>query len=158
MALINWASLRLREKGFDFFLPPDLAHISVVHGCGFQPRGEGSQVYLVQDSDLCLVGTGEIPLAGMHANTLLDPKVSSLTWLCKRLMTRSLQALPLRYGAFTHCFRKEVGSRGKKTRGIYRLHQFSKVEMFIFCQEEDSEEMFKVRSIGLHHHQRPAMA
>ena len=76
----------------------------------------------IRDSELCLTGTAEIPLAALHADVIM-----------------SRDRLPSRYAAFGHAFRTEVGARGKATKGLYRLHQFSKVEMFAFCRPEDSE-------------------
>lgn len=118
LALVQWAMNAATGAGFTPVLPPDLAHVGLVEGCGFNPRdGEAgsSQVYRLADSDLCLIGTAEIPLAGLHAGQLLHSA-----------------DLPKAYAAFTHCFRREAGGAGTTTRGLYRLHQFSKVELFGF--------------------------
>eukprot|EP00168_Porphyra_purpurea_P011781 TRINITY_DN301_c0_g1_i1.p2 TRINITY_DN301_c0_g1~~TRINITY_DN301_c0_g1_i1.p2 ORF type:complete len:268 (-),score=28.89 TRINITY_DN301_c0_g1_i1:235-1038(-) len=110
------------SRGFTPMTAPDLAREEVVAGCGFAPRGEASQVYRLEDSDLCLVGTAEIPLGGMYAGQVLHP-----------------MQLPMRLAAFSHCFRREVGAAGTATRGLYRVHQFSKVELFVIAPPEDSE-------------------
>lgn len=122
LGLVNWAMAVVMQRGFTVMTTPDVARESVVSGCGFQPRGEGSQVYRIRDSDLCLVGTAEIPLGGFYAGQILDKP-----------------SLPLKMAAFSHCFRKEVGAAGSLTKGLYRVHQFSKVEMFVLCLPEDSE-------------------
>ena len=141
LALINWAMTIARARGFTLMTTPDLAREEVVAGCGFQPRGESSQVYRVEDSDLCLVGTAEIPLGGYYADQILEP-----------------EQLPLKLAAFSHCFRKEVGA-GSTTRGLYRVHQFSKVELFVISHPDDSnkyhEELREMEqemydSLGLH--------
>jgi seryl-tRNA synthetase len=137
LALVQWALSRLSAAGFGISAPPDLALRSLVEGCGFSPRGgepagqaagpaaaeaqlpggTASQVYSVADSELCLVGTAEIPLAGSQAGCLLAP---------------SAVARPLLTAAWSHCFRREAGGGGSASRGLYRLHQFTKVEMFAF--------------------------
>lgn len=151
LAIVQWALSRLRNEGFTIALPPDLALSSLVEACGFNPRpadinsrsntasaavaavGEGgahlapSQIYSVEGTGLCLIGTGEIPLAGMHAGQLLSshhPRPLHHGKAAKRF--------PLLYAAFSHCFRHEAGGGGAASRGLYRLHQFSKVEMFAF--------------------------
>lgn len=136
LAIIQWALSRLRTEGFKIALPPDLALSSLVESCGFNPRpsatadgGKGagaqhaaqSQIYSVEGTGLCLIGTGEIPLAGMHAGQLLSLHNHS-----------AAKRFPLLYAAFSHCFRHEAGGGGAASRGLYRLHQFSKVEMFVF--------------------------
>ena len=125
LALVNWAMQRLvLEHGFTPMLTPDLVREEMVAGCGFQPRGEASQTYLVPDGALCLVGTAEIPLGGYYADQIL-----------------SEEQLPIRLAGFSHCFRREVGAAGTETRGLYRVHQFSKVEMFAITTPEQSEAM-----------------
>ncbi|KDO21817.1 seryl-tRNA synthetase [Saprolegnia parasitica CBS 223.65] len=142
LALVHWSMAKLRAKGFVVHLPPDVAHASIVEGCGFQPRGEATQVYSVANSDLCLVGTAEIPLAALHADSIL-----------------STAELPLKVAAFGHCFRTEVGHGGKDTRGLYRIHQFSKVEMFAYGTLDHAETLMQelldvqmeiVSELGLH--------
>ena len=120
--LAAWAMGLLRGEGFQLQLPPDLVHTEVVSACGFHARGAHSQVYDVQHTDLCLIGTSEIPLA---------------SWCMQQILPE--QQLPLRLAAFSHCFRREAGSGGTQDAGLYRLHQFSKVEMFVVCAPEDSE-------------------
>lgn len=142
LALVNWAMTIAAANGFTVMTTPDVAREEVVAGCGFQPRGEGSQVYRIEDSDLCLVGTAEIPLGGFHAGQILDKS-----------------QLPIKMAAFSHCFRREVGAAGSTTRGLYRVHQFSKVEMFIISHPNQSEQIHEelrlleqemYKSLGLH--------
>jgi seryl-tRNA synthetase len=127
LALVQFAMARLVGAGFKPVLTPDVARESTVDNCGFQPRGEATQVYRLDPShgsglgDLCLVGTAEIPLAALNAGTVVPE-----------------QTLPLRYAAFGHCFRAET-SAGAKSRGLYRVHQFSKVELFCVTTEADSD-------------------
>lgn len=123
-ALIRFALDFLKEKGFKLFLTPDLARLSILEGIGFAPRGPETQVYTVCDSDLGLVGTAEITLGGLHVGEILNEK-----------------DLPLKYAGFSHCFRTEAGGYGRESRGLYRVHQFSKVEMFIYCLPSDSNKM-----------------
>lgn len=124
LALVNWAMSNAAANGYTVMTTPDLARESVVAGCGFQPRGEASQVYRIVDSDLCLVGTAEIPLGGYHAGQILDK-----------------DQLPMKMAAYSHCFRREAGAAGGASRGLYRVHQFSKVEMFVICHPDDSERL-----------------
>lgn len=115
LALVQWTMHEASKRGFMPMMTPDLVRSSVVAGCGFTPRdGEATQIYSVADSDLCLAGTAEIPVAGIFMNeTLIASK-----------------QLPQKIVAFSHAFRTEAGSSGSENRGIYRLHQFSKVELF----------------------------
>ncbi len=122
LALINFAMKKLISKGFIPYLTPDLAKSSVVEGIGFNPRGEETNIYSIANSDLCLIGTAEITLGGLYSNKILQEK-----------------ELPVKMVGFSHCFRTEAGAAGLATKGLYRVHQFSKVEMFIFCKPEDSE-------------------
>ncbi|KAL1310108.1 hypothetical protein AAHE18_17G223800 [Arachis hypogaea] len=142
MALVNWTLSEVMKKGFTPLTTPELVRSSVVEKCGFQPRGKNTQVYSIEDSDQCLIGTAEIPVGGLHMDSILAETL-----------------LPLKYVAFSHCFRTEAGAAGSATRGLYRVHQFSKVEMFIFCRPEESEhyheELIKIEedmfsSLGLH--------
>jgi seryl-tRNA synthetase len=94
----------------------------VIEGLGFSPRGEETQIYSVADHDLCLIGTAEITLGGMYADSILKES-----------------ELPLRLAGISHCFRTEAGAHGRESKGLYRVHQFTKVEMFVFCRPEDSE-------------------
>jgi seryl-tRNA synthetase len=130
-ALVQWALSRLMEEGFTPVVPPVLVRDQALFGTGFFP-GARDQVYAVGVSDaggavtpddLYLVGTAEVPLAGMHADEILDGT-----------------SLPLRYAGFSTCFRREAGTYGKDARGIFRVHQFDKVEMFSYCTPERSWE------------------
>ncbi len=125
LALVQYAMNALVKEGFTPVITPDLARAEVLEGIGFLPRDpnpETRQVYTVADTDLCLVATAEITLGGMHMNQLLDES-----------------QLPLRYVGLSHCFRTEAGAAGRDTRGLYRVHQFTKVEMFVFCTPEQSD-------------------
>ena len=120
-ALLAFAASKLVPEGFVPMATPDLARAEVLEGIGFAPRGPEKQVYNVEESDLCLVGTAEITVGGYHADEIL-----------------SGDQLPLRYLGFSHCFRTEAGAYGRESRGLYRVHQFSKAEMFVLCTEDDS--------------------
>ncbi|GMP80337.1 hypothetical protein CsSME_00035474 [Camellia sinensis var. sinensis] len=122
MALVNWTISEVMRRGFTPLTTPEIVRSSVVEKCGFQPRGENTQVYSVEGSDQCLIGTAEIPVGGIHMDSILTES-----------------SLPLKYAAFSHCFRTEAGAAGVATRGLYRVHQFSKVEMFILCRPEESD-------------------
>jgi seryl-tRNA synthetase len=126
LALVQYAMQTLIAHGFTPVITPDLARVEVLEGIGFMPRDpnpETRQVYTVADSDLCLVGTAEITLGGMHAGQTFDAP-----------------QLPRKYVGLSHCFRTEAGAPGRDTRGLYRVHQFTKVEMFVFCLPEQSEQ------------------
>ena len=124
LALVQWALARCAGAGFALLAPPDVALAQLVEGCGFAPRaapgGAASQVYALADSPLCLVGTAEIPLAALHAGGVLELPCSAAA------------APPLLYAGWGRCFRREAGGAGAATRGLYRLHQFTKVEMFAY--------------------------
>lgn len=115
MALIQFALTKLRGKGFTLYTTPDLARDSVLEGIGFNPRGDETQIYSVANTDLSLVATAEITLGGALKDQTLD-----------------ISQLPIRCCGLSHCFRTEAGAHGRATRGIYRVHQFTKVEMFGF--------------------------
>ncbi|MEZ6063819.1 MAG: serine--tRNA ligase [Planctomycetaceae bacterium] len=115
MALVQFALSKLRGEGFTLFTTPDLARDSVLEGIGFNPRGDETQIYSVADSDLSLVATAEITLGGAWKD-----------------QTFNVADLPLKVAGLSHCFRTEAGAHGRATRGIYRVHQFTKVEMFGF--------------------------
>ncbi len=119
MALVQFALCKLRDEGFTLYSTPDLARDSVLQGIGFNPRGDETQIYSVSDTDLSLVATAEITLGGSMADQVLD-----------------LTDLPVRCGGLSHCFRTEAGAHGRATRGIYRVHQFTKVEMFAFTEPD----------------------
>jgi seryl-tRNA synthetase len=124
LALQQFAMRKLVEKGFTPIVTPDLARNGILEGIGFNPRGAETQVYSVENSDLCLIGTAEITLGGMHADEILDES-----------------ALPLKYVGLSHCFRTEAGAAGRASKGLYRVHQFTKVEMFAFTTPEASGAM-----------------
>jgi seryl-tRNA synthetase len=143
MALVNYAMMKLVAKGWTPYLTPDLARASVLESIGFNPRGEETQVYSVEGTDLCLVGTAEITLGGLLKEKILRK-----------------EELPIRLVGFSHCFRTEAGAAGRESRGLYRVHQFSKVEMFAYTTPEESEamhaEMLEIekeifRELGLHY-------
>ncbi len=123
MALYQYVIHKLSGKGFLPVLPPILAGQRAMHGTGFLPTEE-SNLYRLDKDDLYLTGTSEVALAGIHADERLD-----------------LDQLPVRYAAFTTNFRREAGAAGKDTRGMFRVHQFDKVEMYVFCLPEQSREM-----------------
>ena len=112
LALVSYTMQRMAALGYTPVLTPDLVKQSVVQACGFAPRGPHTQIYAVEGSDLALAATAEAPLAGM--------------WGGQRIAHESL---PIRQVGFGHCFRTEVGARGADVRGLYRLHQFSKVRL-----------------------------
>lgn len=115
LALQRYALNVALEHGFTLHTTPDLARVEILEGLGFNPRGESTQVYSIANSDLCLVGTAEITLGGMLADSILEE-----------------EQLPLLYAGLSHCFRTEAGSHGQESRGLYRVHQFTKVELFAF--------------------------
>lgn len=115
-ALILWALQELRAEGFIPMETPDLAKDEVLLGAGYAPRGNETQIYSIEGTDLSLVGTAEITIGGYHKDEVLDEA-----------------QLPLKYVGLSHCFRTEAGSYGRESYGLYRVHQFSKVEMFVFC-------------------------
>ncbi len=120
LALVRYAIEKLISHGFQPVIPPVLVRERALYGTGFLPDTE-QQIYRVPDDDLHLVGTSEVALASLHDRELIDA-----------------QRLPLRYAGFSPCFRREAGAAGKDTRGIFRVHQFDKVEMFSFVAPEDS--------------------
>ena len=103
-------------------MTPDLVKASVLEKCGFQPRGTNTQVYSINDSPLCLTGTAEVPLGGVYMDKILNES-----------------ELPIKMAAFGHCFRTEAGASGAAGKGLYRVHQFSKVEMFVLSTPEQSD-------------------
>jgi seryl-tRNA synthetase len=120
LAVYRLALDRLLEKGFTPVLPPVLVREEAMYGTGWFPT-EASNVYEVSGDELFLVGTAEVPLGGMHGDEILDA-----------------EALPLRYAGFSTCFRREAGAAGKDTRGMFRVHQFNKVEQFAYTRSEES--------------------
>ena len=130
-ALIQYALNILRKHGFKLFITPDVAREEVLKGIGFNPRGNESNVYSIEDEGTCLVATAEITLGGYHSGEILDKS-----------------KLPLLYGGLSHCFRREAGTAGQFSKGLYRVHQFDKVEMFVYSTPEESDKLhLKLREI-----------
>jgi seryl-tRNA synthetase len=119
LGLVLLALEKLRAAGFTLFTTPDLARDEVLQGIGFLPRGPEAQIYSIEKTDLSLVATAEITLGGSRKDEIID-----------------VATLPLKYAGLSHCFRTEAGAHGKATRGIYRVHQFTKVEMFGFTRPD----------------------
>jgi seryl-tRNA synthetase len=124
LGLVRYALDMLIERGYEPTITPDLARDEALVGTGFIPRGPETQIYSIEDSDLSLVATAEITLAGSLAGDILDE-----------------ERLPIRLAGLSHCFRTEAGSHGRASRGLYRVHQFTKVEMFGFTTPEQSDAM-----------------
>ncbi|MCZ6533318.1 MAG: serine--tRNA ligase [SAR324 cluster bacterium] len=124
LALINFGTRLLQEEGFSLVITPDLARREILDGIGFNPRGESTQIYNIENSDLSLVATAEITLGGLYAGEIMEA-----------------EQLPLLLAGISHCFRTEAGSAGRESRGLYRVHQFTKLEMFAFTRPEQSEAM-----------------
>jgi seryl-tRNA synthetase len=120
LALVRWVLELLGEKGFEPVIPPVLVREEALYGTGFLPDTE-QQLYALPEDDLYLAGTSEVPLASLHAGQIVED-----------------DRLALRYAGFSTCFRREAGAAGKDTRGIFRVHQFDKVEMFTFVRPEES--------------------
>lgn len=121
LGLLQLAAQRAVANGFTMMIPPVLVRPEIMAGTGFLGQ-HSAEVYHLEEDDLYLVGTSEVPLAGYHADEILD-----------------LTAGPKRYAGWSSCFRREAGSYGKDTRGIIRVHQFDKVEMFVYCRPEDAD-------------------
>ena len=124
LALAQFAFNMLIAEGFTPWFTPDLAKSRYYLGTGYQPKGPEAQIYRIEDQDLGLIATAEITLAGIHADEILEEK-----------------DLPKKYAGYSHCFRVEAGGYGKYSKGLYRVHQFTKVEMFTYCLPEESEKM-----------------
>jgi len=122
LALEQYAINKLVKRGFTPMLTPDLAKNDVLQGTGYIPRGNETQIYSIENTDLSLIATAEITLGGILANQTVDST-----------------ELPLKFCGISHCFRTEAGAAGRASRGLYRVHQFSKVEMFVFCLPDQSE-------------------
>lgn len=121
-AVVMYALNILRKHGFTPFITPDVAKAEILQGIGFNPRGNESNVYNIEEEGTCLVATAEITLGGYHSNEIL-----------------AKEKLPLKYCGLSHCFRREAGSAGQFSKGLYRVHQFTKLEMFVYCLPEDSD-------------------
>jgi len=123
-ALMQFGMELLAEKGYILMATPDLAKSRYYLGTGYQPKGEEAQIYEIADQDLGLIATAEVTMAGYHADEVIPKK-----------------RLPLKYAAVSHCFRQEAGAYGKYSKGLYRVHQFTKLEMFIYCTPDESPKM-----------------
>jgi seryl-tRNA synthetase len=121
-ALLSYGIEMARKNGFTLVETPDMVRSDVLEGSGFNPRGEESQIYEIEGCDLSMIGTAEITMLGYHADEVID-----------------LSDGPKKYAALSHCFRTEGGAYGKANKGLYRVHQFTKLELFIFCKPENSE-------------------
>lgn len=124
IALVNYGFQFLSSRGFTPIITPDLARAKYYLGTGYNPKGDEAQTYMIQDSDLGLIATSEVTIAGYHA----DEVIQNLDQ-------------PKLYGGCSHCFRMESGAYGKYSKGLYRVHQFTKVEMFAYTKKEDSKKM-----------------
>ncbi len=124
LALQRYAIDLLMKEGFTVMTTPDLARDTILEGTGFMPRGPETQIYSINGSDLSLIATAEITLGGAHHERIFEA-----------------DELPLKLCGISHCFRTEAGAHGRATRGLYRVHQFTKVEMFAFTRPEESGSM-----------------
>ena len=122
LALQQFALKRLIDEGFTPTITPDLARSEILQGVGYIPRGPETQIYSIENSDLNLVATSEITLGGLHSGQVFDE-----------------EQLPIKLCGISHCFRTEAGAAGRASRGLYRVHQFTKVEMFAFTRPHESE-------------------
>lgn len=123
-ALLQFGLQKFVEKGYELFITPDLAKSRYYLGTGYAPKGDEAQTYEIDGEDLGLIATAEVTMAAYHADTIFEKK-----------------DLSKKYVAVSHCFRKEGGAYGKYSRGLYRVHQFTKLEMFSYCLPEQSEEI-----------------
>jgi seryl-tRNA synthetase len=124
LALQQFTMQKLVGEGFTPMITPDLARGDVLKGVGFIPRGPETQIYSVENQDLNLVATAEITLGGLYAGQVIDA-----------------EKLPIKLCGVSHCFRTEAGAAGRASRGLYRVHQFTKVEMFAFTLPDQSDDM-----------------
>lgn len=122
LALQQFAVHTLLKRGFAPISTPDVAHTQILHGIGFMPRGPETQIYSIENSDLNLVATAEITLGGMLADQVLNA-----------------EDLPIKLCGISHCFRTEAGAAGRASKGLYRVHQFTKIEMFAFALPDQSD-------------------
>lgn len=124
-ALLQYGLSKVMEHGFTFMTVPDMVSSRVLEGCGFNPRtSDQSDEYYIEGEDLAMIATAEMPLTGYHMDEIIDE-----------------DKLPLFYAGYSACFRKEAGTYGKYTRGLFRVHQFNKLEMYAFCLPEQSKEI-----------------
>lgn len=122
LALINYGLDVVTKHGYTMVETPDVAKNEILLGIGFNPRGTETNIYSLENTETSLIGTAEITIGGYHANEVLD-----------------LSDGPKKYVALSHCFRTEAGAYGRESKGLYRVHQFTKLEMFVFCKPEESE-------------------
>lgn len=126
MALVQYAFSIVSKHNFTPIITPDVAKTEILEGIGFSPRGEESNIYALDGMNECLVGTAEITLGGYYSNQILKE-----------------EDFPIRFVGLSHCFRREAGGAGQFSKGLYRVHQFTKVEMFIYSLPENSKEEHK---------------
>jgi seryl-tRNA synthetase len=124
LALMRYALDILESEGFVPLITPDLAREEIVQGLGFNPRGEETNIYSLQEGGTCLIGTAEITLGGFYAGDILKA-----------------EELPIKLAGLSHCFRREAGAAGQYSKGLYRVHQFTKLEMFVLCLPSASERL-----------------
>jgi seryl-tRNA synthetase len=122
LGLVQYTIHKLLQAGFSPQITPDLAKSRFYLGTGYAPKGNEAQTYTIEGEDLGLIATAEVTLAGKHADEIFSQSV-----------------LPVKYVGYSHCFRQEAGAYGKYSKGLYRVHQFTKVEIFIYCLPEESE-------------------
>lgn len=122
LALLRYGLDVLQAHGFIPTITPDIAKEEIVEGIGFNPRGDESNIYTLEGTGTCLVGTAEITLGGFYADQILDPA-----------------DLPIKLAGLSHCFRREAGAAGQFSKGLYRVHQFTKLEMFVYCRPDQSD-------------------
>ncbi len=130
-ALLQFGLKKVIEHGFSFMTVPDMVSSKILEGCGFNPRSsEQSDEYYIEGEDLAMIATAEMPLTGYYMDEILNEK-----------------DLPICLAGYSACFRKEAGTYGKHTRGLFRVHQFNKLEMYVFCLPEQSKDMHeKIRT------------
>ncbi len=126
LALMRYALDIVTEAGFTPTVTPDIAREEVVAGVGFQPRGPESNIYTLEGGEGCLIGTAEITLGGYYLGRVIPE-----------------HELPIKLAGMSHCFRREAGAAGQFSKGLYRVHQFSKVEMFVYTRPEDSDQQLE---------------
>lgn len=127
MALTHFVLDKLSKYGFTPVITPDLAKSRFYLGTGYAPKGDEAQTYMIEGQDLGLIATAEVTLAGSHADEIIPE-----------------DKLPLKYVGYSHCFRQEAGAYGKYSKGLYRVHQFTKTEMFVYCKPEESEKFHEL--------------
>lgn len=123
-AITQFALDFVTKNDFTYMIVPNMVNLRTAEGAGFTPKGEGGNEYTIEGEDLTMIGTAEMPLTGYHADETLEEK-----------------DLPLLYAGYSPCYRKEAGTYGKHTRGLFRVHQFNKLEMYVFCLPEQSADM-----------------